>query len=144
MSENKSDNCDKTSNRTHHTRFFEKLYGNLDKSDDKKDEIICEENNLDFHERQVASPSESSVSSTEVYSSYENNLRNPSAVNFHHQSQHPPDIHGIPHVNLHQSSMFSNHFGSLRIPAFGFPPDTHNHFAAFCKLIEVQQFDVGN
>lgn len=136
MSENsKSDNCDKSSNRTHHTRFFEKLYGNLDKSDDKKDEI-CEENNLDFHqERRVVSPSESSVSSSEVYSNYESNMRS-SSMNFPQSHHHrTTDIHGVTNVNLHQSPMFSNHFGSLRIPAFGFPPDSHNHFAAFCKLI---------
>lgn len=137
MNENsKSENCDKTNNRTHHTRFFEKLYGNLEKSNEKKDEI-CEvnlSNNLDIEQRRVTSPSESSVSSNEIFN-LESNLQKSSLI--FPQNQHQ-DLHELSNSNLQSSSsMFSNHFGSLRIPAFGFPPDTHNHFAAFCKLIEV-------
>lgn len=128
-----SENCDKINNRTHHTRFFEKLYGNLEKRDEKKDEI-CEENlsnNLDFDQRRVTSPSESSVSSNEIFN-LESNLQKSSVIFPSNQHQ---ELYGLSNTNLQSSSaIFSNNFGSLRIPTFGFPPDTHNHFAAFCKL----------
>jgi hypothetical protein len=119
MSENnKSESCDKSNHRTHHTRFFEKLYGNLEKSDEKKledDNLSCE-----FDQRRVVSPSESSVSSNETYPLDKNYQKNPIFQQNH-------DL-----TNLTSNAIFPNHFGSLRIP-FGFPPESHNHFAAFCK-----------
>lgn len=63
---------DKTNQRTHHTRFFEKLYGNLERSSEAKDEKV----NQDFHlnipvescrPEVINSPSESSGSSTELF-----------------------------------------------------------------------------
>lgn len=65
---------DKVNNRTHHTRFFEKLYGNLEKSNDKTD--VTSENSCKFSlnlqsevvlQPNLNSPSESSGSSTEIY-----------------------------------------------------------------------------
>jgi hypothetical protein len=75
LNSNIMESSDKVCHRTHHTRFFEKLYGNLEKSSDKKDEI--EENKCNYSmsiEREVVSrrevlnsPSESSGSSSEIY-----------------------------------------------------------------------------
>jgi hypothetical protein len=72
---NKMDSSDKVNHRTHHTRFFEKLYGNLEKSDSKKEEL--EESkciySLDVQSEALNrqeilnSPSESSGSSSEIY-----------------------------------------------------------------------------
>lgn len=69
------DSIDKVNNRTHHTRFFEKLYGNLEKSSDKTD--VTSENSCNFSlnlQSEVVnlqpilnSPSESSASSSEIY-----------------------------------------------------------------------------
>lgn len=121
---NKSDSCDKVNNRTHHTRFFEKLYGNLDKTNEKKSENFDENLENDFDQRRhVISPSESSVSSNETSFPLDNNF--PSSQIFPHNQE-------VRNVNLQPPAMFPNHFGSLRIP-FGFPPDSHNHFAAFRK-----------
>lgn len=65
----------KVSHRTHHTRFFEKLYGNLEKSSDKTEQAEEKKCNIAISiEQEVArrqetliSPSESSGSSSEVY-----------------------------------------------------------------------------
>lgn len=40
LDSNKMDVSDKVNHRTHHTRFFEKLYGNLDTPSDKKNESV--------------------------------------------------------------------------------------------------------
>lgn len=70
MISNTMEISDKTNNRTHHTRFFEKLYGNLEKSCEKKDEskILKNLHPQDRQER-LNSPSESSGSSSEIFSS---------------------------------------------------------------------------
>lgn len=63
---------DKTNQRTHHTRFFEKLYGNLEKSSESKDEKL--DQNFQFNipvescrPEVINSPSESSGSSSEIF-----------------------------------------------------------------------------
>lgn len=73
MISNKMEISDKASNRTHHTRFFEKLYGNLEKSNDEKQEVKVI-NALHSHgeigpPKPLNSPSESSGSSSEIFSS---------------------------------------------------------------------------
>lgn len=72
---------DKINNRTHHTRFFEKLYGNLEKSssDDKKDDIEIYNNYpvnpCEVDRRKILnSPSESSASSSEIFSINDSSL----------------------------------------------------------------------
>lgn len=71
LNKDKMDISDKTSHRTHHTRFFEKLYGNLEKSCDKKSEESSEIQSYpqsDEGRREILnSPSESSGSSSEIY-----------------------------------------------------------------------------
>lgn len=73
MISNKMEISDKGNNRTHHTRFFEKLYGNLEKSNVEKHEVKILENPHSQVEigRQglLNSPSESSGSSSEIFSS---------------------------------------------------------------------------
>jgi len=74
LSDNNTTNCNndkrmelsgKVQNRTHHTRFFEKLYGNLDKSENEK---IAEKLTVESVKSDIAiSPSESSASSSEMY-----------------------------------------------------------------------------
>lgn len=64
--ENKTDTNDKNNHRTHHTRFFEKLYGNLEKS---SNEIKPQENinyplKINVNHDIINSPSESSGSSS--------------------------------------------------------------------------------
>lgn len=71
---------DKPSQRTHHTRFFEKLYGNLEKSCEAKEEKSNEEINLKIpvescRPEVINSPSESSGSSTEIFSNDVHNAR---------------------------------------------------------------------
>jgi hypothetical protein len=75
LNSNKMEISDKVNHRTHHTRFFEKLYGNLEKSsDEKKDEVTI----INHHDalsvqteigrrEALTSPSNSSGSSTENY-----------------------------------------------------------------------------
>lgn len=66
------DISDKASHRTHHTRFFEKLYGNLESSSDKtkSDECLRIQSypqNDEGKRETLNSPSESSGSSSEIY-----------------------------------------------------------------------------
>lgn len=69
------ESSDKINNRTHHTRFFEKLYGNLEKSSDKSVEnevnkcsyAISLEKEVVNRQEVLISPSESSGSSSEIY-----------------------------------------------------------------------------
>lgn len=70
MISNKMESSDKGNNRTHHTRFFEKLYGNLEKSDVEKEEnkILSQPETEIGRQETLNSPSESSGSSTEVFS----------------------------------------------------------------------------
>lgn len=63
---------DKTNQRTHHTRFFEKLYGNLEKSSEAKDEKLDQNFQINIpvescRPEVINSPSESSGSSTEIF-----------------------------------------------------------------------------
>lgn len=72
LNSNIMESSDKVNHRTHHTRFFEKLYGNLEKSSDKKDESevnfsINIEKEIVNRQEILNSPSESSGSSSEVY-----------------------------------------------------------------------------
>jgi hypothetical protein len=76
MSSNKVDSSDKANHRTHHTRFFEKLYGNLEKSSDAKDEEKDKSYGFSLNlpndvarQQNLNSPSESSGSSTEMFAS---------------------------------------------------------------------------
>lgn len=75
------DISDKVNHRTHHTRFFEKLYGNLEKSSDKKEEndvkVQSYQTNLPIEIRQdvLNSPSESSGSSSEIFGTELNGSR---------------------------------------------------------------------
>lgn len=66
---------DKTNNRTHHTRFFEKLYGNLERSSESKQEVQLTNHSHSLNlpievgtRETLNSPSESSGSSSEIYS----------------------------------------------------------------------------
>ena len=69
------ESSDKINNRTHHTRFFEKLYGNLEKSSEKSVEnevnnrsyAISLEKEIVNRQEILNSPSESSGSSSEIY-----------------------------------------------------------------------------
>lgn len=75
MNSNKMEIIDKVNHRTHHTRFFEKLYGNLESSSEKKEEAELTLSNdssmiLSSEVRRpelLHSPSDSSGSSSEVY-----------------------------------------------------------------------------
>jgi hypothetical protein len=72
LNSNRMDISDKASHRTHHTRFFEKLYGNLEKSSEKRVEcsLIDESLTTDLGRREtLTSPSNSSGSSLENFSS---------------------------------------------------------------------------
>lgn len=75
------DMSDKINQRTHHTRFFEKLYGNLEKSssDDKKEDIEIYNNYpvnpCEVDRRKILnSPSESSASSSEIFAINDSSL----------------------------------------------------------------------
>lgn len=59
----KSEENSKSNNRTHHTRFFEKLYGNLEKSSENKTQSILEKSFKSKSRESVHSPCESSVGS---------------------------------------------------------------------------------
>lgn len=71
LNSNKMDVSDKASHRTHHTRFFEKLYGNLESSSDKKSEELSRipiyPRSDEVRREILNSPSESSGSSSEIY-----------------------------------------------------------------------------
>ena len=75
MHSNIMETSDKINNRTHHTRFFEKLYGNLEKSSDKSVEnevnkcsyAMSLEKEVVNRQEVLNSPSESSGSSSEIY-----------------------------------------------------------------------------
>lgn len=72
MISNKMEISDKGNNRTHHTRFFEKLYGNLEKSSDEKqgEKLLSSQVEIGMQEKSLNSPSESSGSSSaEMYPS---------------------------------------------------------------------------
>lgn len=83
INSNKMDISDKVNHRTHHTRFFEKLYGNLEKSSDENKEAV----NLSHQNQSLSlgtefgrqetlnSPSESSGSSSEIYTTDLNGSR---------------------------------------------------------------------
>lgn len=146
-----SNNSDKVNHRTHHTRFFEKLYGNLEKSTDEKSAIgnvkICNyQVKLPVEKIRpeiINSPSESSGSSTEFFSNDMNIARwnwwlivqwsSEIIKYFSYRNplfQSPNHDHGLNHF---PGSILPSHFGSLRLP-IGFTSDPHNHFAAFRKL----------
>lgn len=138
---------DKVNQRTHHTRFFEKLYGNLEKSSESKDEKLDQNFQLNIpvescRPEVINSPSESSASSSEMF----------------HNDLHPRCEHYFLSTKvqiskvikkIHRSSMFlssneiglnnfpstiiPSHFNAIRLP-IGFSSDPHNHFAAFRKL----------
>ncbi|CRK88477.1 CLUMA_CG002212, isoform A [Clunio marinus] len=120
------DESDKTNNRTHHTRFFEKLYGNLESSDDRKT-IVSDRNCVysshetnEVNRREVLnSPSNSSSGSSSDFYSKESVSRN---------SIFPPS-QDIPFNNF-PPTLLPSHFGALRLP-LGFANDPHSHFAAF-------------
>lgn len=67
---------DKVNHRTHHTRFFEKLYGNLESSTEKTDVVELSHSNDNSTNSTkgvrrpdvLNSPSDSSGSSSEIYS----------------------------------------------------------------------------
>jgi hypothetical protein len=67
LCDNQSEASEKSHNRTHHTRFFEKLYGNLEQSSNSEENV--KNSKLDFPINEcssrdiVHSPSESSGSS---------------------------------------------------------------------------------
>ena len=65
LNANKTQENEKNHNRTHHTSFFEKLYGNLEKTSDQEKKLGSE-NILKSVSRDVIihSPSESSGSSS--------------------------------------------------------------------------------
>lgn len=70
LNSNKMDISDKVNHRTHHTRFFEKLYGNLEKSSEvKKDEVslVNQHDVINNQRESLTSPSESSGSSSEIF-----------------------------------------------------------------------------
>lgn len=124
----KVDESNKNQNRTHHTRFFEKLYGNLDKSSDTKTTTEKIAVNAIKSRELAHSPCESSESS-----SNEINL-----------TRWIDDL-GIEKLSINQVShrdfrltnelmphtILPSPFATLRLPVFS--ADPHNHFAAFCK-----------
>jgi hypothetical protein len=65
LNASKTEENEKNQNRTHHTSFFEKLYGNLEKSSDQEEklnsEILLKSISRDV---KIRSPSESSGSSS--------------------------------------------------------------------------------
>lgn len=65
LNANKTSENEKNHNRTHHTSFFEKLYGNLEKSSDHEEKLESE-NLIKSISRNaiIRSPSESSGSSS--------------------------------------------------------------------------------
>lgn len=116
---NKMELSGKVQNRTHHTRFFEKIYGNLEKSDDGITTTEQPQREI------INSPSESSASSSEIFSSdFSVSNRNISFA----------PISNDLGLNNFTTAIMPSHFG-LRLPLGAFPNDPHNHFAAFCKLI---------
>lgn len=131
---NVSDKPDKVlSNRTSHTRFFQRLYGHLedDVKNPSKEEKIKINDDIILKKRSqiLVSPSESSElssSSPEIMTSDQKNQRNfqnfpQNVVNY--------DI-GLPHF---PSTILPSHFGSIR-PLIGLSPaDANHHFAAFCE-----------
>lgn len=143
------DVSDKTNHRTHHTRFFEKLYGNLEKSssDDKKEEVECCNSYQvpsEVQRREILnSPSESSGSSTEMFSINDSNVARWIAKfsekgfliksgNRFFRNPIFPSSHEIG-LSSFSTSILPSPFGALRLP-MGFANDPHNHFAAFRKF----------
>ena len=153
MNSSEMEISDKTTNRTHHTRFFEKLYGNLEKSSDVKEDESLKVINSNFQLNMPSevithgvlnSPSGSSGSSSENFhndlsaSRCENyfnflscflglkNLNSP----FRHLMFLTSNEIGL---NTFPTTILPSHFGALRLP-IGFSSDPHNHFAAFREL----------
>lgn len=133
----------KANHRTHHTRFFEKLYGNLEKSSDKKEEVVTRSYNYPSEVRQeiLNSPSESSASSSEIFaseiiasrcSSDQNSFQHGEGDNKTNPFRNSlfPSSHEVG-LNF-PATILPSHFGALRLP-MGFSNDPHNHFAAFRK-----------
>lgn len=76
MNSNEMEIIAKVNHRTHHTRFFEKLYGNLESSSEKKEESVIlvrsDESSLNLESEVrrpeiLNSPSSSTGSSSEIY-----------------------------------------------------------------------------
>ncbi|XP_070490980.1 homeobox protein rough [Chironomus tepperi] len=97
---------EKSHSRTHHTSFFEKLYGNLEKSSDHEEKLESESL---INRDAIHSPSESSGSSS-------------SDINVERPSIKAPN-------NFVSSTILPTHFAAIRLPLFS--TDPHSHFAAF-------------
>ncbi|CAG9810005.1 unnamed protein product [Chironomus riparius] len=110
LNANKTEENEKIHNRTHHTSFFEKLYGNLEKTSDQEKKIRSE-NLLQPVSRNkiIHSPSESSGSSSSDINIERANIKTSN--------------------NLVSSTILPTHFTAIRLPLFS--TDPHSHFAAF-------------
>lgn len=147
LNSNKMEINDKINNRTHHTRFFEKLYGNLESSSENVKEIQLVNHSHSLLEvgrsETLNSPSESSGSSSEIYSNEISAPRCEFNATQNISSCFSNEVNSIRNsmfassseigLNGFPSPMMPSHFRSLRLP-IGFTSDPHNHFAAFRKF----------